>query len=136
MPRRPSPKAQNFLNFMEFLESFAKSYVAATPTGNPGSTPAVYKVRIFCTKQWRIQNITEMGTPNLQRETTYDSKILHKIEKFWTVGGWGQARPKCHCIDLPLQSTTKTCITVLTILSVTLGVTKYLVYEIEYGVYV
>ena len=38
------PTAKIFLNFMQFIENLAKSYVGATglappPTGNPGSAP-------------------------------------------------------------------------------------------------
>ena len=41
----PSHTAQNFLNFMQFMEHFSKSYVGALrrivapPMGNPGSAP-------------------------------------------------------------------------------------------------
>ena len=39
-------------------------------------------------KQWRIQDFPEVGTPTLQGTPTYDfakfSQKLHKIERIWT----------------------------------------------------
>ena len=62
--------------------------------------------------QWLIQDFPEVGTPTFGEGVvlapTYDfatlSNKLHEIERIWTLGGGGGARPKFYYGDPPLHT--------------------------------
>ena len=55
----PSPRLKIF-NFMQLLEILAKSYVGASPTGNPGSAPDYVAMFDFCKNDLNLYFPTSM----------------------------------------------------------------------------